>query len=162
MRIPVLIGVLAAAVPLGAQTPLTITTASQLPSATQGAAYSVTFNATGGPTPFAWSGRGFPPGLSLNNSTGALGGTPTAAGPYSFTIFVNDATGQQASKPFAMTVNPPVSITTKSLPSVTAGVNYNASLSATGGTPPYSWSVVGGNFPQGLSLGSGGRPWGRL
>jgi hypothetical protein len=36
------------------------------------------------------------------------------------------------------------------------GVAYSASFSATGGTPPYSWSVKSGSLPAGLSLGATG------
>src|SRR5207247_1491348 len=38
------------------------------------------------------------------------------------------------------------------LPSGTVGVAYNTTLSATGGTTPYSWRVVAGSLPTGLSL----------
>ncbi len=36
------------------------------------------------------------------------------------------------------------------------GASYSQSLSASGGTTPYSWSVTSGNLPSGLSLSSGG------
>jgi len=62
-------------------------------------------------------------------------------------------------------VNPPpaaapLSITTSSLPSGTVGSTYTqansspASLTATGGTPPYTWSIVSGSgaLPDGLAL----------
>jgi hypothetical protein len=44
------------------------------------------------------------------------------------------------------------SITTSSLPDATAGTAYSASLTATGGTMPYNWSIVTGQLPQGLQL----------
>jgi hypothetical protein len=46
----------------------------------------------------------------------------------------------------------PLTITTISLPNGTVGVSYSASLSASGGTTPYSWSLVGGSLPPGLRL----------
>ncbi len=49
--------------------------------------------------------------------------------------------------------NPP-SISTKSLPAATVGVAYSQSLTATGGTPPYMWSISSGSLPSGLSLGA--------
>lgn len=44
----------------------------------------------------------------------------------------------------------PLSITTSALPSGQTGVQYTATLTATGGTPPLSWSS--GSLPSGLSL----------
>ena len=52
----------------------------------------------------------------------------------------------------------PLSITTSSLPAATTGTVYNQTLSASGGTPAYNWSLVAGQgtLPSGLSLSSGG------
>ncbi len=49
-------------------------------------------------------------------------------------------------------VPPPLVISTSSLPAGTIGAAYNATLTATGGTPPYSWAVTVGTLPAGLSL----------
>src|SRR5262249_48106340 len=46
---------------------------------------------------------------------------------------------------------PPLSITTTSLPGGTVGVAYSATLTANGGTPPYTWSITG-SLPGGLTL----------
>jgi len=46
----------------------------------------------------------------------------------------------------------PLSITTSNLPDGRTGNSYDAGVSATGGTQPYSWTVSQGNVPQGLSL----------
>ncbi len=44
-------------------------------------------------------------------------------------------------------------ITTASLPNAPVGRAYSATLGAEGGTPPYSWSLIGGTqLPTGLSL----------
>jgi chitinase len=49
----------------------------------------------------------------------------------------------------------PVTITTNTLPSGTAGASYNPiTLSASGGTAPYRWAVVSGTLPAGLALGT--------
>jgi hypothetical protein len=51
----------------------------------------------------------------------------------------------------------PVSITTTTLTQGTTGTAYNATLAATGGTGPYSWTLASGStLPAGLSLSSGG------
>jgi hypothetical protein len=39
------------------------------------------------------SGYGFPPGLSIDSSTGLVTGTPTAAGTYSVTVFIQNGKG---------------------------------------------------------------------
>ncbi|HXG65578.1 MAG TPA: Ig domain-containing protein [Blastocatellia bacterium] len=47
-----------------------------------------------------------------------------------------------------------LTITTTSLPGGTVGVSYSATLAATGGVAPYTWSVISGSLPAGLSLNS--------
>jgi len=49
-----------------------------------------------------------------------------------------------------------VKITTPSLPNGEVGVSYNATLAATGGTLPYTWSLVSGKLTGGLSLSQTG------
>jgi hypothetical protein len=46
----------------------------------------------------------------------------------------------------------PLIITTTSLPSGTVGTSYSASLTASGGKTPYSWSIVQNQLPPGLVL----------
>ena len=50
----------------------------------------------------------------------------------------------------------PLQLTTSSLANGTAGSSYSAVIQATGGTSPYSWSVVSGSLPAGLTLSSSG------
>jgi hypothetical protein len=45
-----------------------------------------------------------------------------------------------------------LAISTSSLPTGQVGVAYNAVLAATGGTPPYMWTLTNGTFPAGLML----------
>ncbi|RKY12649.1 MAG: hypothetical protein DRP82_06490, partial [Planctomycetota bacterium] len=54
-------------------------------------------------------------------------------------------------KQFDLTVKPAgsLAITTTSLPNATEGVSYSATIEATGGTTPYTWTVSG--LPSGLS-----------
>jgi len=47
---------------------------------------------------------------------------------------------------------PPLVLATASLPSGIRNVSYSATLSATGGVTPYTWSIVGGSLPGGLTL----------
>ena len=54
--------------------------------------------------------------------------------------------------PLAPPPPPAPTITTTTIPDATAGVSYGATLAATGGTPPYQWSVVSGSLPSGIQL----------
>jgi len=144
-----------------AVSPLVITTDS-LPSGTAGTAYpQQTLSATGGTAPYQWSvsAGSVPPGLTLAGN-GTFGGTPSTAGTYNFTIQVTDAANQTNTKAFQIVINPastPPTINTGSLPSGTAGTAYPLqSLSASGGTPPYTWSVSAGSLPTGLTLAGTG------
>ena len=48
----------------------------------------------------------------------------------------------------------PVAINPVTPPPATLGQQYTLQLSATGGLPPYTWSVVSGTLPAGLTLAS--------
>jgi hypothetical protein len=139
--------------------PLEITTASSLPPAKIGTAYSTTLAATAGTTPYNWgvSAGALPNGLILS-SAGVLSGTPTASGLFSFTAKVTDAAAQTATAPLQITIAPALlQITTTSpLPSGQVSGAYSTTLIATGGTTPYAWSVSAGEPPSGLSLSSAG------
>ncbi len=50
----------------------------------------------------------------------------------------------------------PLSITTTSLTPGTVGNPYSAALQATGGNPPYSWALIAGSFPAGLTISASG------
>lgn len=90
-----------------ASAPLTITTTS-LPNGTTGQAYSASIHAQGGTAPLTWSisSGSLPQGLSINNSTGTISGTPVAAGTSNFTVKVTDSSSpkQQATKALSITV----------------------------------------------------------
>ena len=107
----------------------------------------------GGSYYFSVTSGALPSGLSLNATTGAITGTPTAAGMYSVTIGVVDGAGLTGSQSLNLTVmaNAPV-ITTTALPGADMGSSYSQNLQATGGTPPYTWSIVSGSLPTGMSL----------
>jgi hypothetical protein len=140
-------------------TQLTISTTT-LPSGSQNSAYNAMLAATGGVTPYTWSlvSGALPGGLSLSPSTGAIIGTPTGAGVSTFTVKVTDSEGspQTATKQLSITINPavPLSISTTTLPNGTVGTQYSAPITAIGGVYPYTWSIISGTLPSGLSLNS--------
>lgn len=93
-------------------TPVVITTASPLPAAFAGTAYSRTLAATGGDGSYAWSlvGGALPAGLSLS-SGGVVSGTPTAAGNSNFTVQASSAGGTvSATKAFDLAVTYPTAL----------------------------------------------------
>lgn len=142
---------------VGAAATLSVTTTS-LPAGTQGAAYSQTLQATGGVQPYSWSVSvgSLPAGLSLAAGTGVISGTPTATGTSNFTVMVTDSgtpthnTGVQA---LSITINAAaLSITNTSLPNGTNGIAYSATLQASGGVTPYTWSISTGSLPSWATL----------
>ena len=134
---------------------LSVTTAS-LPAGATGTAYSQTLQATGGVPSYNWSYTGtLPAGLSLN-SAGVISGTPTATGTSNFTVTVTDSgtpTPQtaQANLSIKITLGPLVVTTTSSsLPQAVVNGAYSATVTATGGLTPYTWSISGN--PSWLSI----------
>jgi hypothetical protein len=140
--------------------PPTITTTS-LPNGTVGQAYNPTVQATGGTGALTWSivAGTLPQNLSLNPTTGAISGTPTAAGPSSFTVRVADTAGQADTQALSILINqptPPNITTTTPLPGGTVGLAYSQPLQATGGTGTLVWSLFGGSLPANLTLSPAG------
>jgi len=140
----------------------TITTTT-LPSGTINVPYNAFVNSSGATGTFTWnivSGT-LPAGLSLQPSTTAsvvISGTPTVLGTSSFTIESTDSEDDTVKQPLKITINspPPLSITTASLQAGTVGAPYSQTLQASGGTPPYTWSLISGVLPVGLALSSDG------
>lgn len=136
---------------------VTITTLSPLPSGAVNTAYSTTLGAVGGTAPYTWTlVSGTPPtGLTLNPN-GTLSGTPTSSANYFFDLRVTDAAGTQATRTYQMFVGVGVTIDATPPPSATVGLAYSRTLTAVGGTAPYTWSVIGGTLPPGLTLSTTG------
>jgi hypothetical protein len=133
-----------------------LTISGSLPNAFRNAAYNSSLSVAGGTQPFTWivtSGQ-LPPGLSLGLNTGAITGTPTGSGSFLFMIQVSDKSGNKASQTFTISVGAPLTVATPALPGGTTGSPYAATLTATGGTQPYTWNVTKGSFAAGLNLDS--------
>ena len=133
------LGGVAGSTPLTVQTaPLAITTAS-LPGGTVGTAYSTALAASGGTLPYTWSlanGTLLPNGLNLNSATGVISGTPTAAGPFSFTVQATDSTN-------------PVNTVTRALSITVAAAPTNVTIWSSSAVP----GLVDGGADSPVELG---------
>ncbi len=118
-----------------------------LPDGTVGVPYSALLQAEGGSSDYTWStiAGALPPGLTLNPDTGAIEGTPTAAGTYDFTVQVtDDVTGQTTTKAFTITIAdlPPEAPTLISLDPNTAVAGSGEFVLTVTGTNFVNTSVI--------------------
>jgi hypothetical protein len=125
---------------------------TELPDGAEGQSYSQTLTADG-QAPYNWrlTSGGLPPGLVLGGSSGVLSGTPVTAGAFDFAVTATDAsfpprTGDRA---YMIVIIERLTLDATLQP---ARVNepYSDTLTAAGGVPPYTFSLVG--LPAGLSL----------
>ena len=144
----------------GAQThSITAPSISRTYTATFATQYYLTTSASPAPggsiTPGGWYNSG---------AIATVSATPNAG--YVFTGFSGSLSG--TTNPGSLTMTAPMSVTatfnstspvlilTTALPVANAGAPYSATLAASGGTPPYSWSVApGSSLPSGLVLNPG-------
>lgn len=138
--------------------PVPVFSTRSLPDAENGKAYSARVAATSARTPitYAVSSGALPTGLRLDGATGAISGTARGFGTSTFEISARDRSGGRGVREFTVkTATPPTAIATQALPVPARGRPYSAELSATGGLPPYTWSITAGSLPAGLSLSGG-------
>ncbi|HEV8487302.1 MAG TPA: putative Ig domain-containing protein [Blastocatellia bacterium] len=139
---------------------LTITT-RDLPKGSVATIYSQSLGASGGQTPYTWAiqSGGLPDGLTLNQSSGVIAGTPERAGTSSFVLRLTDASNASVTAQLSIVINPvttQLTIDTASLPDGVIGQDYSETLKALGGTSPYRWAVRQGSLPAGLEITEAG------
>lgn len=153
--------VCAAGTPPAACPVITLSPAT-LPGGTVATAYSQTIVGSGGTAPytFAVTSGALPTGLTLTPA-GVLAGTPTTAGTASFTIRGTDANGCFATVAYSIVIAaapappgtcPPITLSPATLPNATVGSAWSQTLSASGGTAPYTYGVTAGALPSGVTL----------
>ncbi|MBE0540497.1 MAG: DUF4082 domain-containing protein [Verrucomicrobia bacterium] len=115
--------------------------------------------------------NGAAPGLAANfdpnNSytwTIASGGSVSGFAPEEFAIdasaFQNDLgvgvfSVEQVGGNLLLKFTSELIVTTTNLPGAVTNIAYSATLTASGGPPPYTWSIIDGSLPPGLSLNAG-------
>jgi len=149
-------------------------TASGIPATAGGPAADKTSAASAGSTSL-----GEPGGTGVNGIGGRNAGAPTAgqSGPSAaratakvaaadtgtIGVVPDPAAGTTGGQPNQSTVQgvsaavaTPPTIPAQTLPDATVGKAYSASLRANDGQPPYTWTLLSGRLPTGLTLTSGG------
>ena len=122
-----------------------------LPPATASAPYRFRATVRGPAQDYAWSG-GAP--LSLAKD-GTLSGTPAQPGDLKVPATITAADGRSRAVELHLTVNPAPLIDTTPI-QLAAKQALDRPVPLTGGTPPFTWAVVGGSLPAGLRLDADG------
>jgi hypothetical protein len=120
--------------------------------------YAGTIPINGGTAPYHLQLTGpLPSGVSptLSGNTILLSGTPKQAGTFPFTVLLSDATGSQDKETYTLTVQPTsprLTLSPAVLHTGTAGEKHDATITATGGSGNYTFTLASGHLPTGLQL----------
>ncbi len=140
--------------------PLITVSPSTLTGASVGVAYGpVQFTQTGGHGTITWSKQSgtLPPGITFS-AAGALSGTPTTPGNYTFTIRATDANGCFGEVTVTLNVTcPTIIIAPSTLTDSLVGAPYTpVQFTQTGSPTAVTWTLQSGALPAGMTLTSGG------
>ncbi len=115
--------------------------------------YNFTCTASGYPAPtFSVPANTLPTGLTLNPTSGAITGTPTATGVFTGTITASNGIGTAATQNFSITINQAPAFTS-AVPTSTGLLNTAYSFTCTAsGYPAPTFSVPANTLPTGLTL----------
>jgi len=139
--------------------PIITISPNTLTPGTAGTPYPTTqLMASGGVAPYAFTieSGALPTGVMMDGA-GLITGTPTVFGTFNFTVRATDSTtscfGEQA---YSLVINSPcgaITVNPASMPNGFVSIAYpTQTLSASGGTGPYSFMVSAGSLPNGLNL----------
>lgn len=141
--------------------PIITLTPATLLAGTGGTSYNQAVVASGGTAPYSYAitSGAQPDGLNLSAS-GALTGTPTTPGSFTFTITATDQYGCQGSQSYTINIAcPTITLTPATLPNGTIGVGYDQFVTVlSGGTPTFNFAMIG--VIPGLSMSVSGELFG--
>lgn len=130
----------------------TITSSPTLTTGTQNSPYSFALTATGTiPITWALTSGTLPTGVSLNTSTGAITGTPTVFGTFTFHLTATNGYGSPAAQDASLIINPVCLITSSSMAAGKFGIPYSQAVSTAGCASP-TFSKTAGTLPTNLNL----------
>jgi hypothetical protein len=140
-------------------------TPNPMPVPTYGVAYSQQIEVIGGTGTYtSWAtplaSNPLPAGLSINQTTGVVTGTPGETGSYSTLFQVTDSGGNTLEQFVTFNISAPTPVTVNIgngpiLGPFQGGGNATVNLNPSGGTPPYVFTVVAGSLPPFCALESG-------
>ena len=120
--------------------------------------YNRQVTASGAITPYTFTivSGSLPPGVTMAPN-GALSGTPTSTGTFTFTVLAASANGCYGMRQYTISIGvcTTISLSPPTVPSGVMGTAYSQALTASGGVGPYSY-VSAGTLPPGLTVSSGG------
>lgn len=135
-------------------------TTTSVPDGALGSTYTFTFRdsftAVANTVTWALNSGSLPPGLTLT-SGGVLGGNPSAAGTYTFSVRSTTSYSTEVSQSYTMTIHAAGSFSAATPPAAVSGSLYSYQFQATlsnGATPTYS--LASGTLPPQLTLSSSG------
>jgi hypothetical protein len=129
--------------------PASLTISPTLPSATVGLGYDATLTVTGGMAPYTFSRASgqLPEGVLLDAATGAISGTPTTSGKFSFVISAIDSKDDSTQQSLQITVasapTTPSPAPTPTAPTTAQNGNAFSNLQHSGG-----WGQFGQKGPN--------------
>ncbi len=124
---------------------------STLPNGLLGANYNQTLTASGGTPGYTFTAdAGLPGGLALSTA-GVLSGMPTVVGLFNFNVTATDQSGCSGTRNYSVRICSAITVNPATLPNGSIGASYSQTMTASGGTAPYTFSFSGA-LPNGLIL----------
>ncbi|WP_342381735.1 putative Ig domain-containing protein [Myxococcus stipitatus] len=133
----------------------------QLAPTSVGMDYEAVITATGGKPPLHYTLTP-PPGFStITSGEARLIGPASEPGDFQVIVHVRDANGSSDTAAYPLKVFPQLAAGNTDVSDLYVGTRVSHTLTATGGKPPLSWSVISGALPRGLTLDTTGTLSGR-